>query len=87
MNQLALVDLDNSQALAHQAMCDLTGGGDRQLISSSTVYGPWSEYQRLFRQDVYLTTHDNYKAVHSYEGFKRSRTLTEYSYWLHTVRV
>ena len=87
MNQLTLVDLDNSQALAHQAMCDLTGGAEWELRSSTVVNGAWSAYSKLFVREPYGTIHDGYRALHTYEGFKRTRLQTEYSYWLHTVRL
>ena len=34
-----------------------------------------------------LTFHDGYLSRHTYEGWKRQRTQTEYSYWDHYVRI
>ncbi|HEY5756819.1 MAG TPA: hypothetical protein VIU34_13400, partial [Steroidobacter sp.] len=58
------------------------------LRSSFISTGAWSGYQQFYNQYVGLTyAHDGYLSRQTYEGFKRTRTQTEYSYWDHFVRV
>ena len=87
MNTLNLNDLSLSQALDRKAMTQLTGAGDWHLRSSSIATGSWSGYTQTFSQYVGQTFHDGYLSRQTYEGWKRTRTQTEYSYWDHFVRV
>lgn len=87
MTNLKLNDLNLSQALDRTAMTELTGGGEWHLRSSFVSTGSWSGYSRMFSQYVGQTYHDGYLSRHTYEGWKRTRTQTEYSYWDHFVRV
>ena len=87
MNTLAINDIDVSQALDRQAMTDLTGGSEYHLRSSYISTGAWSGYTLMFAQYVGTTFHDGYLSRQSYEGWKRTRVQTEYSYWDRFVRV
>jgi hypothetical protein len=88
MTTLTLNDLDLSQALDRKSMAELTGGGDWNLRSSFISTGAWSNYSQMFSSYVGLTyAHDGYLSRQTYEGWKRTRTQTEYSYWDHFVRV
>jgi hypothetical protein len=87
MTTLNLVDLPVSLALDHTAMTELKGSGcdDWVLRSLTVVTGPWSAYQQMFSNYVGIKFHDGYLSKHIYEGWKRTRTQTEYSYWDHYV--
>ncbi|MBL8267716.1 hypothetical protein [Steroidobacter sp.] len=87
MNALNLNDLNVSQALDRKSMAELTGAGDWHLRSSFISTGSWSGYTQMFSQYVGTTFHDGYLSRQTYEGWKRTRTQTEYSYWDHFVRV
>ena len=88
MTTITLNDLDLSQALDRKSMTELTGGAEWHLRSSFISTGAWSNYQQFYNQYVGLTyAHDGYLSRQTYEGFKRTRTQTEYSYWDHFVRV
>ena len=87
MTTLKLVDLDSSAALVRSAMAALLGGNSWVLRTATVVSGAWSAQQRFYYQSMGRTTHDNYPAWWSLEGWKRSRTQTEYSYWDHFVKV
>ena len=87
MNTLTITDLNLSQALDRKAMTELSGGAVWHLRSSYISDGSWSGYTQMFNQYIGQTFHDGYLSKHSYEGWKRTRTQTEYSYWDHFVRV
>ena len=87
MTTLQLNDLNLSQALDRKAMTELTGGYEWHLRSSYVATGSWSGYTQFSSQYQGITLHDNYWSRHTYEGWKRTRTQTEYSYWDHFVRV
>ena len=87
MTTLNLNDLTLSQALDRKSMTELTGAGDWHLRSSFISTGSWSGYTQMFSSYVGQTFHDGYLSRQTYEGWKRTRTETEYSYWDHFVRV
>ena len=88
MTTINLNDLPLSQALDRKSMTELTGGSEWHLRSSFISDGAWSNYQQTFSSYVGLTyAHDGYLSRQTYEGWKRTRTQTEYSYWDHFVRV
>ena len=87
MTTLNLTDLNISQALDRKALSDVRGRGDWHLKSSFVSTGSWSGYTQTFSSYIGTTFHDNYLSRQYYEGWKRTRTQTEYSYWDHFVRV
>jgi hypothetical protein len=87
MTILAISDLAASEALDRQAMADIKGGSEWHLSSSWISTGAWSGYSQMFSSYVGITFHDGYLSRQTYEGWKRTRTQTEYSYWDHFVRV
>ena len=87
MTILAISDLNASEALDRKAMTELKGGSDWELLSSWVSTGSWSGYSQMFSSYVGITFHDGYLSRQTYEGWKRTRTQTEYSYWNHFVRV
>ena len=87
MTTLITNDLNASQALDRTAMADLKGGADWHLLSSFVSTGAWGAYQQMFSNYQGITFHDGYLSRHTYEGWKRQRTQTEYSYWDHFVRI
>ena len=68
-------------------MAELTGGAEWHLRSSYISTGSWSGYTQMFKTYIGQTYHDGYLSKQTYEGWKRTRTQTEYSYWDHFVRV
>ena len=84
---LNLNDLNISQVLDRKSMTELKGGSDWHLQSSFISTGSWSGYTQTFSTYIGQTFHDGYLSRQTYEGWKRSRTQTEYSYWDHFVRV
>lgn len=87
MNTLNFADLDASELLDRQSMAVLIGSGSWDLVSTSTVYGPWSPYKKQWAVYQGTVMHDNYLSRWTYEHFTRTRTATEYSYWNHYVTV
>jgi hypothetical protein len=87
MTILNISDLAASEALDCKAMADIKGGSDWHLQSSWISTGSWSGYSQMFSSYVGITFHDGYLSRQTYEGWKRTRTQTEYSYWDHFVRV
>lgn len=87
MTALQLNDLNISEALDRKSMAELTGAGEWHMTSSFVSTGSWSGYTQTFSSYVGTTFHDGYLSRQTYEGWKRTRTQTEYSYWDHFVRV
>jgi hypothetical protein len=87
MTTLNIADLDTSQALDRKALSEVTGRGDWHMRSSFVSTGSWSGYTQMFSNYIGTTFHDGYLSRQTYEGWQRSRTQTEYSYWDHFVRV
>ena len=87
MTILAITDLNASEALDRQAMTELKGGSEWELSSSWISTGSWSGYSQMFSSYVGITFNDGYLCRQTYEGWKRTRVQTEYSYWNHFVRV
>lgn len=87
MNTINIKDLSVSEALDRKALSNITGRGDWHLRSSYISTGSWSGYTQMFSSYVGTTFHDGYLSRQTYEGWKRTRTETEYSYWDHFVRV
>ena len=84
---ISLNDLSASVALDYKAMAELKGGNCEswQQVSSFLVTGAWGPYQQFYNAYVGITWHDGYLTRQTFEGWKRSRTQTEYSYWNHWV--
>jgi hypothetical protein len=87
MTTLILSDLAVSEALDRKAMAELKGGSEWELYSSWISTGAWSGYSQMFSSYVGITFHDGYLSRQTYEGWKRTRVQTEYSYWNHFVRI
>ena len=87
MTTLNFSDLSLSQALDRKALTDIKGGSEWEYISSFVYTGAWSGYSQMFSSYVGITFHDGYLSRQTYEGWKRTRVQTEYSYWNHFVRV
>lgn len=87
MTTLNIADLKTSQAMDRKALNEVTGRGDWALRSSFVSTGSWSGYTQMFSSYVGITFHDGYLSRQTYEGWKRTKTDTEYSYWDHFVRV
>ncbi len=87
MNALALVDLAVSNELDGKALAEVKGSGMWHLRSSYTSTGNWSGYQFRYSSYQGQKFHDGYLQKHYVEGWKRTRTQTEYSTWDKFVRV
>ena len=87
MNAIALNDLSISKDLDKAAMTAIKGGSEWNLRSSGIATTDWSGYTNMFKSYVGQTFHDGYLTRQYNEGWKRTRTQTEYSYWDHFVRV
>ena len=81
------IDLTISKSLDRNAMQSLKGRGEWHMRSSSISTGAWSGMVNTFKTYVGQTFHDGYLSKQYNEGWKRTRTQTEYSYWDHFVRV
>jgi len=84
---IAMNDLAISQDLDNQAMSTVKGAGawHRRYAVMST--GRFGAYQRTSVSYRGIKFHDGYLQRHYIEGWKRSRTQTEYSSWDHYVKV
>ena len=87
MNALAINDLSITKDLDTTAMTAIKGGSDWNQRSSGIATTDWSGYTNMFKSYVGTTFHDGYLTRQYNEGWKRTRTQTEYSYWDHFVRV
>ena len=87
MNAIALNDLSISKDLDTAAMTAIKGGSEWHLRSSFIATSGWSNYSLMYKNYVGKTFHDGYLSNQTNEGWKRTRTQTEYSYWDHFVRV
>ena len=87
MSTVMINDLPMNKELDREAMAELSGRGKWHLISSSIVTGNWGSYSKRFSQYQGTTFHDGYLQRKYYEGWKRERTQTEYSYWNKYVKV
>jgi hypothetical protein len=89
MNSMTLTiqDLNASQTLDRQARQMIRGRGEWHLLSTSISTGAWSGYVNTYKNYVGTTFHDGYLSKQYSEGWKRTRTQTEYSAWNHFVRV
>jgi hypothetical protein len=87
MTALAINDLNMGNELDRQALASIAGKGEWHKIGSSVSTGSWSGYK--FRYATYkgITFHDGYLSRHTVEGWKRTRTQTEYSTWNHYVKI
>ena len=87
MNAIALTDLAVSKALDRKALAAVLGGSEWHLISSSISTGAWSGYSRTSQSYRGTTFHDGYLSRQYVEGWRRTRTQVESSYWNHYVKV
>jgi hypothetical protein len=87
MNALTLNDISISNELDAAAMTAIKGGSDWHQRSSGVATSDWSGYTLMSSSYVGQTFHDGYLSKQTNEGWKRTRTQTEYSYWDHFVRV
>jgi hypothetical protein len=87
MNALSLNDLTVSKDLDRAALVAIKGGSDWNLRSTSIGTTEWSAYSNMYKSYVGTTFHDGYLTKQYNEGWKRTRTQSEYSYWDHFVRV
>jgi hypothetical protein len=87
MNAIALNDLNTSQNLDKAALTAIKGRGDWHQRSVGIATSDWSGYTNMYKSYVGQTFHDGYLSRQYNEGWKRTRTQTEYSYWDHFVRV
>ena len=87
MNALAIIDLNIDNQLDSQALASITGKGEWHQTSSFISTGSWSSYSRRYANYQGITFHDGYLSRKYKEGWKRTRTQTEYSYWDHYVKV
>ena len=87
MNTLALNDLSISKNLDRAALTAVKGGSEFHLRSSSSSLSAWS-YDTLLSKDYVGTTwHDGYLSKQYTEGYKRTRTETQYRSYDHFVRI
>ncbi|MEM9624469.1 MAG: hypothetical protein AAF993_22705 [Pseudomonadota bacterium] len=84
---IALTDLAVSQDLDSQAMNAVQGAGAWHKRYSFISTGSWGAYKRTSVNYRGIKFHDGYLHRHYIEGWKRSRTQTEYSSWNHYVKV
>ena len=87
MNTLTITDLNVSSELDSQALTAISGRGEWEYLGASVVSGSWSGYQNRFKSYVGQTFHDGYLSRQYYEGWLRTKTDYEYSYWNQFVRV
>ena len=87
MNMIAMNDLSISQDLDQAARAAISGGAEWTLNSTYVDQGTWSGYSLSYKNYVGQTFHDGYLCKETNEGWKRTRTQTEYSNWEHFVRV
>jgi hypothetical protein len=87
MKAIQLADLTLSADLDVAAMTATIGGSEWNLRSSAVATTDWSAYTNMYKSYVGTTFHDGYLTKQYNEGWKRTRTQTEYSYWDHFVRV
>ena len=81
------IDLIVSKDLDRAAMTAIVGRGEWHQRSATVDTGAWSGYVSTFKTYIGQTFHDGYLSKQYNEGWKRTRTQTEYSYWDHFVRV
>jgi hypothetical protein len=86
MNTLAIADLPLSIALDRKALANVVGG-DTWIQSSVSYSGlsAWSSYSRFYKADGGIRYVNGIANHYSYEGWTRTRTQTETSYWQHYV--
>ena len=84
---IALQDLNVAADLDNQAMATIAGAGAWHRRSVSLVTGSFGAYKLRYKNYQGIKFHDGYLSRHYIEGWKRSRTQTEYSTWDHFVRV
>ena len=87
MNAIALNDLSISSNLDRAAMTAIKGGSEWNLRSSASVMSGWSYDTLISNQYVGQTFHDGYLSKQTIEGYKRTRTETQYRTYDHFVRV
>ena len=84
---IALNDLAVSNDLDSQAMVAISGAGAWHQRYAYVVTGNYGSYSRTSQSYQGIKFHDGYLHRHYIEGWKRSRTQTEYSSWDHFVKL
>jgi hypothetical protein len=84
---LTINDLNLSNELDSQALATICGRGEWEFLGAYVATGSWGGYQNRFTSYVGTTFHDGYLSRQYYEGWLRSKTDYEYSYWNQYVRV
>jgi hypothetical protein len=87
MTALALIDLNMGKELDSQALASISGQGAWHKTGSSISTGSWSGYSLRYKNYQGILFHDGYLSRKYTEGWKRTRTQTEYSSWNHYVKV
>ena len=87
MNAIALNDLPVCNDLDSQAALAIAGAGAWHRRSVSISTGSFGGYSRRYQSYQGIRFHDGYLQKHYIEGWKRTRTQTEYSSWDHNVKV
>ena len=84
---IALNDLSIANDLDSQAMNTVSGAGAWHRRYAFIRTGSFGSYSRTSKRYQGIKFHDGYLHRHYVEGWKRSRTQTEYSSWNHYVKV
>ena len=88
MNALVISDLAVGNDLDRAAMAELSGRGTIwEKLGSSISTGSWSGYSRRYSSYLGTVVKNGYLHRKYREGFKRTRTQTEYSTWHKYVKV
>ena len=84
---IALNDLTVSNELDSNAMNAISGAGAWHRRYAFIRTSRWGSFRRTSKRYMGQKFHDGYLQKHYIEGWKRSRTQTEYSSWDHYVKV
>jgi hypothetical protein len=87
MNIIATNDLSISSNLDRAAMSAVKGGGEFALRSSYNTLSAWSYDTLLSKEYQGQKFNDGYLSKHYIEGYKRTRTETNYRTFDHFVKV